>query len=201
MFRKCIVFSCYSVKFPLQKPTNVFNNCNFKIYTIPLSYASSGGKPTPEMQTAVPQTSKARPRTKSPSQKMRAHREESHQQGWMHCQAYVTGERYNIHDICSYLKNTAKYKITFIPEEETNVLLVRIKDKNGDNNGEVFFFRWLGSLVLWNVSNSEAKYFKETAQLFQDGGHEKNTHRKLKMNSFFIHIPKIQPLLLMEGLF
>ena len=34
----------------------------------------------------------------------------------MHCQAYVTGERYNIHGICSYLKNTAKYKITFIPE-------------------------------------------------------------------------------------
>ena len=34
----------------------------------------------------------------------------------MCCQAYVTGERYNIHGIRNYLSKMEKYKITFIPE-------------------------------------------------------------------------------------
>lgn len=37
-------------------------------------------------------------------------------QGWMCCQAYVTGERYNIHGIRNYLSKMEKYKIAFIPE-------------------------------------------------------------------------------------
>jgi len=34
----------------------------------------------------------------------------------MCCQAYVTGERYNIHSIRNYLSKVEKYEITFIPE-------------------------------------------------------------------------------------
>ena len=34
----------------------------------------------------------------------------------MCCQAYVTGERYNIHGIRNYLSKMEKYKIAFIPE-------------------------------------------------------------------------------------
>ena len=34
----------------------------------------------------------------------------------MRCQAYVTGERYNILGIHNYLRNMAKYQTTFIPE-------------------------------------------------------------------------------------
>ncbi|KAL9982023.1 hypothetical protein ACROYT_G010804 [Oculina patagonica] len=167
-----MVFGCFYDKFPLKTSSNFLKNCNFKMFTVPLYYESSGGKAATVTPMIVPQTSKNFTRTKSPSHKMRAQREESDQQGWMHCQAYVTGERYNIHGIRNYLSKMDKYKITFIPEEEPNVLRVCIKDENGDNDGEVFFFRWLGSLVLWNVSSSEKKYFKKTAQLFQEGGHE-----------------------------
>ena len=46
------------------------------MYTFPLYYASSsGGK-----AAAIQQASKVRPRTKSPSHKMRVHHEESNQQ-------------------------------------------------------------------------------------------------------------------------
>ena len=34
----------------------------------------------------------------------------------MHCTAYVTGERYNIHGIRNYLSSMPKYQITFMPE-------------------------------------------------------------------------------------
>jgi len=90
----------------------------------------------------------------------------------MHCTAFVTAERYNIHGIRNYLSSMPKYQITFMPEDEQNVLRVCIKDKNGDNSAEVFFFRWLGSLVLWNVSTSEEKYLVNVAKLFQEGGYE-----------------------------
>ena len=44
----------------------------------------------------------------------------------MICQAYVTGERYNIHGINSYLGNMAKYQATFIPEGtlQNKILLI-----------------------------------------------------------------------------
>ena len=45
------------------------------MYAIPLNYASSGGK-----AAVIQQASKVRPRTKSPSHKMRVHHEESNQQ-------------------------------------------------------------------------------------------------------------------------
>ena len=38
----------------------------------------------------------------------------------MRCQAYVTGERYNILGIHNYLRNMAKYQATFIPEGKNN---------------------------------------------------------------------------------
>lgn len=150
VLQKCMAFSCFYDKLHFQKSSNFLKNCNFKMYAFPLYYASSGGK-----VAVIQQASKVRPRTKSPSHKMRVHHEESNEQGWMCCQAYVTGERYNIHGIRNYLSKMEKYKIAFIPEEEPNVLRVCIKDENGNNNGEVFFFRWLGSLVLWNVPKSE----------------------------------------------
>lgn len=90
----------------------------------------------------------------------------------MHCSAYVTGERYNIHGIRNYLISMPKYQVKFMPEDEQNVLHVTIKDKDGENTSDVFFFRWLGSLVVWNVSSSEEKYLINVAKLFQEGGYE-----------------------------
>ena len=37
-------------------------------------------------------------------------------QGLMHCSAYVTGERYNIHGIRNYLISMPKYQVKFMPE-------------------------------------------------------------------------------------
>ena len=34
----------------------------------------------------------------------------------MHCSAYVTGERYNIHGIRNYLISMPKYQVKFMPE-------------------------------------------------------------------------------------
>lgn len=65
-----------------------------------------------------------------------------------------------------------KYQVKFMPEDEQNVLHVTIKDKDGENTSDAFFFRWLGSLVVWNVSSSEEKFLINVAKLFQEGGYE-----------------------------
>ncbi|XP_027058997.1 required for meiotic nuclear division protein 1 homolog [Pocillopora damicornis] len=170
LLRKCVILAGFCVKNPPQKSSNFFSNRNLKVFKTSLYHTSSIHCKGAEMQKETPGTDKIRPRTKSPSHKMRARQKETDQHGWMICQAYVTGERYNIHGINSYLGNMAKYQATFIPEDEPNVLRVCIKDKNGENSGEVFFFGWLGSLVLWNVCSAEEQFFKKIAQLFQDGG-------------------------------
>lgn len=170
LLRRSVILAGFCAKNPLKKSSNFLNNRNLKVFKTSLYHASSVHYKGAETQKDTPETDKSRPRTKSPSHKMRARHKETDQHGWMICQAYVTGERYNIHGINSYLRKMAKYQATFIPEDEPNVLRVCIKDKNGENSGEVFFFRWLGSLVLWNVCGAEEQYFKKIAQLFQDGG-------------------------------
>ena len=44
----------------------------------------------------------------------------------MHCTAYVTGERYNIHGIRNYLNSMPKYQIKFLPEGNKNYSDVRL---------------------------------------------------------------------------
>lgn len=56
--------------------------------------------------------------------------------------------------------------------DEQNVLHVCVKDEDGENSSDAFFFRWFGSLVVWNVPSSEEKYLISIAKLFQEGGFE-----------------------------
>ena len=46
----------------------------------------------------------------------------------MHCTAYVTGERYNIHGIRNYLNSMPKYQIKFLPEGNKNSVVRLNKD-------------------------------------------------------------------------
>lgn len=174
LFQKVTLFysSCCLVQFPWRKPANVLKRCRIQILTIPICNANTGPSSKGAQTQTVHQPRKTRTRTKSPSHKLQASREERDEHGLMHCTAYVTGERYNIHGIRNYLNSMPKYQIKFLPEDEQNVLHVCIKDEDGENASDAFFFRWLGSLVVWNVPSPEEKYLISIAKLFQEGGFE-----------------------------
>ncbi|XP_031551454.1 required for meiotic nuclear division protein 1 homolog [Actinia tenebrosa] len=116
---------------------------------------------------------KIRPRIKSLSKE---HPPEKEQDDLL-CLTYSTGERYHLlglRDSIYALKD--KYTITALPKDARDVLHVCTtkKDQNGTSTGDIFFFRWLGAVVFWNIESEEILQIQSIIRRFEESSSYEN---------------------------
>ncbi|KAG1678726.1 Required for meiotic nuclear division protein 1 [Nymphon striatum] len=102
---------------------------------------------------------------KRPARKKIAGTQDEEQTGFLSVVAYSTAEEYDLEGLNASLFKQGLYQPTSMPEDMHDVLHIAATHQVGKEPREIYFFRE-GSVVFWNISESEQKSLLSSIKKF-----------------------------------